>query len=368
MCEPSSLRQFFEPSHIVRTLHFHFKSQHQVFNHGIVEFPDMRISVFFKMEIRPETQSARILNTHAILITDDFLGDADADRRSYPRLAVYLQKTVQASGKALHNGKPQSQAVRRPGSSRIRLIKAFKYLFQLYVGHPYSGIRDFDKQINSVLPLLRREMYIHAALIRILECVVYQMTDDLLQLRNIRTHGGRNAWIHIYDQFQILPFQRRKLRYNIMQQGCDHIILFVYRKRSHIHLGIVQNIADLVSDLLAGLHDRHKVFLRFSVFDLVDAYSRKSDYSIDRRADLVGNIREKVIQPVRCLRHHLFFFFRLVHNADPLSDNISGNETYDADNDKMKYRPGNQQTVKALSHAVHGNQVIQHRQIIRTLG
>ena len=179
-------------------------------------------------------------------------------------------------------------------------------------------------------------MDIYTALIRILERVVNQMTDYLLKLRHIGPHGGRNPRIHIYDQLQILPFERGELRHNIVQQRCDHIVLFIYCKGAHIHLGIIQNIADLVPDFLSGLHDRHKISLYLPVFNLINTYSCKSDYSIDRRADLVGNIRKKIIQPVRCLRHHLLFFFRLVHNADPLPDDISGNETDYGHNDKVK--------------------------------
>ena len=48
------------------------------------------------------------------------------------------------------------------------------------------------------------------------------------------------------------------------------------------------------------------------------------------------NIREEIIQPIRRLRHHLLFFFRLFHNADPLPDDISGNETDYGHNDKVK--------------------------------
>ena len=179
-------------------------------------------------------------------------------------------------------------------------------------------------------------MDIYTALIRILERVVNQMTDYLLKFRHIGPHGGRNPRIHIYDQLQILPFERRELRHNIVQQRGDHIIFFVYCKRSHIHLGIIQNIADLVSDFLSGLHNRHKISFCLPVFDLINTYSCKSDYGIDRRADFMRNIREEIIQPIRRLRHHLLFFFRLFHNADPLPDDISGNETDYGHNDKVK--------------------------------
>ena len=105
MRKPGRLSKFFEASHVVRTLHFNFKTQHHVLYHGIVECPDMGIPEFFKMEICPEAQFIRILNTHAVLISDDFLRDTDADRRSDLRLTVYLKETVQASGEAVYNRK-----------------------------------------------------------------------------------------------------------------------------------------------------------------------------------------------------------------------------------------------------------------------
>ena len=230
MREVGCLSQLFKIIYIVYALHFHAESQYEIFYHGIVKISDMRILEFLKTKICTEAQSFRTLDTHAVIIADDRLWNADADCRSVLRFAFDHEETVQTSNEPVCDGKAEAKAVCRSGLSRICLIEALKYLFQFSLAHSDSRIRYFQKQIYSVFPLLRCDMHVYAALFRVFESVVEQMPEYFFELGHIGPHGGRNPGIHIDDEFQIRPLKMSNLGNDIMQQRSDQIIFFVYRK------------------------------------------------------------------------------------------------------------------------------------------
>ena len=271
MSEVGCIRQLFKVGHVVHALHFHTKAQHEIFYHGIVKFPDMGILEFLETKISSETQSFRIPDAHAVIIADDFLGNTDTDCRASLRFTFDREEAVQAPDEAVRDGKTETQAVRRSGLSRICLIEALENHFQFGTAHADTCIGHFEKQIDAVFPFFRCDMDIDAALFRILESVVDQMTEYFFELGHIGPHGGRDPGIHVDDELQIRPLKRSDLSYGIMQKRCDHIVFFIYRKRAHVDLGIVQNIADLLPDFLPGFHDGQKILLYIFVIDLFGA-------------------------------------------------------------------------------------------------
>ena len=271
MSEVGCIRQLFKVGHVVHALHFHTKAQHEIFYHGIVKFPDMGILEFLETKISSETQSFRIPDAHAVIIADDFLGNTDTDCRASLRFTFDREEAVQAPDEAVRDGKTEAQAVRRSGLPRICLIEALKYHFQFGTAHADSCIGHFEKQIDAVFPFFRCDMDIDAALCRILESVVDQMTEYFFELGHIGPHGGRDPWIHVDYELQIRSLERSDFSYGVMQQRSDHIVFFIYRKRAHVDLGIVQNIADLLPDFLPGFHDGQKISLYILVIDLFGA-------------------------------------------------------------------------------------------------
>ena len=271
MGEIRCLCQFFEIGHVVYALHFYTETQHEIFYHGIVKFPDMGILEFLETKISSETQSFRIPDAHAVIIADDFLGNTDTDCRASLRFTFDREEAVQAPDEAVRDGKTEAEAVRRSGLSRVCLIEALKYHFQFGTAHADSCISYFEEQINSVVPFLRCDVDIDAALFRILESVVDQMAEYFFDFSYIGPHGGRDPGIHVDDELQIRSLKRSDLSYGVMQQRSDHIVFFIYRKRAHVDLGIVQNIADLLPDFLPGFHDGQKISLYILVIDLFGA-------------------------------------------------------------------------------------------------
>ena len=81
----------------------------------------------------------------------------------------------------------------------------------------------------------------------------------------------------------------------------------------------------------------------------------------------MGDIREKIIQPFRGLRHFLLLIFRLIHDRDPLTDDIPSQEAYHGHNDEMKKNTGDRQAVKDFSHKIHCDQIVQHRKVVSAL-
>ena len=267
--EAGRLRQLFKIVHVVHALHFHAETQYEIFDHGVVKFSDMGVFEFLKTQKCTEAQSFRTPDTHAVIRADDHLGNADADGRSVLRFAFDREETVQTSNEPVRDGKAEAEAVCRSGLSRIGLIEALEYHFQFRAAHADSRIRHFQEQIDSVVPFLRCDMDIYASLFRVLEGVVDQMPEYFFELGHIGPHSGRDVGIHIDDEFEIRSLERSDFSNDIMEQGSDHIIFFVYRKRVHVDLGIVQDIADLIPDFLPCFHDGQKILLYIFVLDFI---------------------------------------------------------------------------------------------------
>ena len=154
---------------------------------------------------------------------------------------------------------------------------------------------------------------------------------------------------------------------HIVQNGGDHIFLFSWGQGAFHDLRIVQHVVDLAGETFPRQFDRCHIRPNIRGKLLSQRHLTDSDYHVDRRAELMGNIgQKKSILLSGCLQLGKYPLVPRTLRISPV-DPVSGQRRGTENNNGAEQKAEDLVPVHPAGNGLKDQAVVQQHQDIQTL-